>query len=517
MGNWNTGGGYGGSAGDFDDSYNAAMGYDGGGGNDNNDSSPAPVATPNYSYTRPDGIEVVDYSISASQNPLNTYNFSTGVPSPNLGGGGNDVARSVLSQSVVQPDPVSYPGASSIPAVNALTRSYSDIKGLVTDALSQMPSDILSGSASQTTAPSSTTGISGLASRARDAVLAPAQNPLNTISGAISSGIQSLKNFSLPAFGGEINLDALPGGGFGLQYFRQFNQGGEVSNDGPRVNGGIQSLGYYNAGGPAVSRDEETSDVAMEARKAYLPQSVLDNITMTDSGIMSTMEGLRESNPEAFAEMMRRNTEKEIERLNMLEYYDDEILAKSGDPVLDRYLIDEAVYRTAVAPGFERTNDMEPYVEGSVTGGVTTNARFLSPGYTPRSLVPGDEMSATNVLHETVHDILPRSREGILGAANKEEAAVIGLDLYKAFKAGNKEGFNNALNYLSSNNVGVVLADPFAFDDMRENLTGTIEYLYEQSGNPMNAEQKQALDSEVYSILKKGAQEQFRMQYEGRR
>lgn len=595
-----------------------------------------PTGDGGISYVNQAGIPVTDYS----------RQFQGMANQINRGGGSDPV---ISQQDVINgynlpaQTSFSYPQAASI----SQPRSYSDVRGLVSDALVARP-DLA------TPANTSVTGIAGLASRAREQGTTrtlgkpvfdePTRSGgMTPIMDTIRSGYEALKG-GVNALGGQINLQSLPGGGFGINYLRQFGKGGEATNDGPRVNvnasgdaryeddfiarrsenydvsisnlpviddvtfalqggygkttidpkflpeefrrdfvfqnrkvggdlqylddegrgisiggtrysgtnmepmaegrmsaqypvgGGIVSLraskpldrgqkpNYFiefsknfKDGGEAQSMDRETSDVAMQSREAYLPQSFFGNVTSTDSGIMSTMEGLRESDPEAFAEMMRRNTEKEIERLNMLQFDDDEILAKSGDPVLDRYLIDEAVYRTVVAPGFERTNDMEPYRTQSVTGGVTTNERLLSPGYTPRSMVPGDEMSATNVLHETAHDILPRSREGMFGAANTEEAAVIGLDLYKAFKAGDREGFDNALGYLSSNDVGVYLADPFKFDDMRQNLTSTIEYMYEQSGNPMSSEQKQALDSEVYSILKKGAQEQFRMQYEGRR
>lgn len=456
MGNWNTGGGYGGSAGDFDDSYNAAMGYGGGGGNDNNDSSPAPVATPNYSYTRPDGIEVVDYSISAAQNPRNTYNFSTGLPSPSLGGGGSDVARSVLSQSVVQPDPVSYPGASSIPAVNALTRSYSDIKGLVTDALSKMPTDILSGIVPGVQEQSSVTGITGLASRARQQALEPAKSPLSTISGALGAvgeGIQSLRDISIPAFGGDLGLD-LNRKGATLTYTRQFNKGGEaVAQD------------YVFE--PRVTDPRRPSDIPLAERQAYA-----DLDKMAETGFRSYLgykadredyqQGLRNliANDPMGPQLQARNEDAMLDYLDYMQFYAPDTADVFPS---DRLAREAAIYKGKIPYGFE--DDAVLYGRRTPSGIAVTHGAHVQKGFEdPEIFLAGRRSTGPNTpYHEGYHDISTPQYAPSYRIPGEEEG-VRAIDYYRAIALGNEDMLTETVR-----NMGFDPTSPEGRRQVREN------------------------------------------------
>ena len=277
--------------------------------------------------------------------------------------------------------------------------------------------------------------------------------------------------------------------------------------------------GLFNQGG-------EVEALQAQARSAYLPESFFQRAKMSDRGIMSTMEGLRAADPEAFDEMMRRNTEAEINRLNRLQFEEDQMLQGSPTPVIDKFLIDQAVYQTAVPPGFEDLSDMEPD-RPNITGGVAVSGRSGFFDLTPRTMVPG-QFTDQAILHETVHRLMPNEDYSTFNPTLRkiagEEASVTGLDIYKAFKEGDMDEFKARIEYLSSPSVDAFIALPGAREKLTENLLNTMIKLRSQSGQPYTVEETSALKEDIFNVLGIAADEQMsiaqeraRKQYERER
>lgn len=232
--------------------------------------------------------------------------------------------------------------------------------------------------------------------------------------------------------------------------------------------------------------------VASLARDIYMPEGAISNLMTTDDSIRSDMESLRRSNPEAFRAMMDRNTEANIQRLNRLQFEQDEMVQGSPIPNVDRYLADQAVYSTQIPPGFE---DVQTLERGRGTGGVNIPSR--PTGLTERTFVTGNPSDMV-MLHEAAHAALPN--EGAMkallsGASGREEAAVTGLDLYRAFKSDNPEEFTSSINYLADQ--GVNMFYPPDLMRLKDNIVQNIATLSDQAGAPMSAERVQQLDADV--------------------
>jgi len=251
--------------------------------------------------------------------------------------------------------------------------------------------------------------------------------------------------------------------------------------------------------------------IASLAREVYMPSGVMGGIMQTDESIRSGMADLRQRDPAAFQAMMDANTEANIARLNRLQFEQDDVVAGSPMPAVDRYLADEAVYRTQVPPGFENSQYLET---DRTTGGVNIPSR--PTGLTERTFVVPNAPDSF-YLHEAAHSVLPE--EGMLealtaGSAGREEAAVTGMDLYRAVKTGNPEELTSSVNYLARQ--GVNMFHPGELANLRTNIVERLVILSDQAGSPMSAEQVQALNEDVTSAVKQGHREAMRLYEQAR-
>ena len=232
--------------------------------------------------------------------------------------------------------------------------------------------------------------------------------------------------------------------------------------------------------------------VASLARDIYMPEGAIANLMTTDDSIRSDMEALRESNPEAFRAMMDRNTEANIQRLNRLQFEQDEMVEGSPLPAVDRYLAEQAVYSTQIPPGFE---DVEYLERGRNTAGVNIPSR--PTGLTERTFVTGNPADQV-LLHEAAHSEIPNqgSFDALMaGVEGREEAAVTGMDLYRAFKSDNPDEFTSSINYLAEQ--GVNMFYPPDLMRLKDNIVKNIVFLSEKSGNPISSDKVAALESDV--------------------
>ena len=246
--------------------------------------------------------------------------------------------------------------------------------------------------------------------------------------------------------------------------------------------------------------------IASLAREIYMPSGTMSGIMQTDESIQSGMEDLRQQDPAAFQAMMDANTEANIARLNRLQFEQDDVVAGSPMPAVDRYLAEEAVYRTQVPPGFENSQYLE---KDRTTGGVNIPAR--PTGLTERTFVVPNAPDSF-YLHEAAHSVLPK--EGMMesltaGASGREEAGVTGMDMYRAIKTGNPEELTSTVNYLARQ--GVNMFNPGDLIDLRNNIVERMMILSDQAGSPMSMEQVQALNEDVTMAVKAGRQEAMRL------
>lgn len=246
--------------------------------------------------------------------------------------------------------------------------------------------------------------------------------------------------------------------------------------------------------------------IASLAREIYMPSGMMSGIMQTDESIQSGMEDLRQQDPAAFQAMMDANTEANIARLNRLQFEQDDVVAGSPMPAVDRYLAEEAVYRTQVPPGFENSQYLE---KDRTTGGVNIPAR--PTGLTERTFVVPNAPDSF-YLHEAAHSVLPE--EGMMesltaGASGREEAGVTGMDMYRAIKTGNSEELTSTVNYLARQ--GVNMFNPGDLIDLRNNIVERMMILSDQAGSPMSMEQVQALNEDVTMAVKAGRQEAMRL------
>ena len=464
---------------------------------------------PNYTYTRPDGIQVTDFSkpFSGIAN-IRTRNI--------FGGGGNEPPALDLIRSTTPVMSAPYSADLFFPADPEAFKSYDSISDQVRDVLLNTPG-LVTETGPVAEEPTfnfqDTSGVMGLARKAREAITNVPGRAEQVISGLgdaanfLSEGVD-LGDFA----GGKLSFDP----GFNLseltsgvkQMFTPTIQYTRTVNP-----------GLFNQGG-------EVEALQAQARSAYLPESFFQRAKMSDRGIMSTMEGLRAADPEAFDEMMRRNTEAEINSLNRLQFEEDQMLQGSPTPVIDKFLIDQAVYQTAVPPGFEDLSDMEPD-RPNITGGVAVSGRSGFFDLTPRTMVPG-QFTDQAILHETVHRLMPNEDYSTFNPTLRkiagEEASVTGLDIYKAFKEGDMDEFKARIEYLSSPSVDAFIALPGAREKLTENLLNTMIKLRSQSGQPYTVEETSALKEDIFNVLGIAADEQMsiaqeraRKQYERER
>jgi len=461
-------------------------------------------AGPNYTYTRPDGMQVTDFSRPFTTGVTNARNL--------FGGGGGRVQPPALdlirSTTPVMSVPYVFSGEKSTQYPVSPT-SYDSISDQVRDVLLNTPG-LVTETGPVAEEPTfnfqDTTGIMGLARKAREAITNVPGRAEQVISGLgdtanfLSEGVD-LGNFAggKLSFDPNINLNSLSSGVRGL-----------MSGLTPTIQyTKTMDTGLFNKGG-------EVEAVQAQARSAYLPETFFQRAKMSDSGIMSTMEGLEAAYPEAFDEMMRRNTEAEINRLNRLQFEEDEMLQGSPTPVIDKFLIDEAVYQTAVPPGFEDLSDMEPDSPNR-TGGVAVSGRSRFFDLTPRTMVPG-QFEDQSILHETVHKLMPNEDYSTLNPMlrniAREEASVTGLDMYKAFKEGDMDEFKARIEYLSSPSVDAFIALPGAREKLTENLLSTMMKLRSQAGQPYTTEETSALKKDIFNVMSVAAKEQINIAQE---
>ena len=481
---------------------------------------------PNYTYTRPDGIQVTDFSRPFSgmantrtRDMANTRTRGIANTRNIFGGGGNEPPALDLIRSTipVMSAPYSaglvFPEERSTQTVGA--KSYDSISDQVRDVLLNTPG-LVTETGPVAEEPTfnfqDTSGIMGLARKAREAITNVPGRAEQVI-----SGLGDVANFLSEG----VDLGDFAGGTL------SFDPGTNLSD----LTSGVKQMftptfsytrtvpGLFNQGG-------EVEALQAQARSAYLPESFFQRAKMSDRGIMSTMEGLKAANPEAFDEMMRRNTEAEINRLNRLQFEEDQMLQGSPTPVIDKFLIDQAVYQTAVPPGFENLSDMEPD-RPNITGGVAVSGRSGFFDLTPRTMVPG-QFTDQAILHETVHRLMPNEDYSTFNPTLRkiagEEASVTGLDIYKAFKEGDMDKFKARIEYLSSPSVDAFIALPGAREKLTENLLNTMIKLRSQSGQPYTVEETSALEEDIFNVLGIAAKEQLsiaqeraRKQYERER
>ena len=481
---------------------------------------------PNYTYTRPDGIQVTDFSRPFSgmantrtRDMANTRTRGIANTRNIFGGGGNEPPALDLIRSTipVMSAPYSaglvFPEERSTQTVGA--KSYDSISDQVRDVLLNTPG-LVTETGPVAEEPTfnfqDTSGIMGLARKAREAITNVPGRAEQVI-----SGLGDVANFLSEG----VDLGDFAGGTL------SFDPGTNLSD----LTSGVKQMftptfsytrtvpGLFNQGG-------EVEALQAQARSAYLPESFFQRAKMSDRGIMSTMEGLKAANPEAFDEMMRRNTEAEINRLNRLQFEEDQMLQGSPTPVIDKFLIDQAVYQTAVPPGFENLSDMEPD-RPNITGGVAVSGRSGFFDLTPRTMVPG-KFTDQAILHETVHRLMPNEDYSTFNPTLRkiagEEASVTGLDIYKAFKEGDMDKFKARIEYLSSPSVDAFIALPGVREKLTENLLNTMIKLRSQSGQPYTVEETSALEEDIFNVLGIAAKEQLsiaqeraRKQYERER
>lgn len=245
------------------------------------------------------------------------------------------------------------------------------------------------------------------------------------------------------------------------------------------------------------------------AREIYIPDGAIANLLQSDENISQGLQELREQSPQAFQEMMDRNTQANIDRLNRLQFDTEQVYEGSPIPGVDEYLTNEAVYSTQVAPGFENIDYIEKN-DNAVTEGINVPQR--GSRLTERTLVPGvsgeGDLNRT-ILHETAHTTLPQegAMDRVFQASEmSEEAGVSGMDLYRAVKRGDMEEMHSRLAYLGRN--GVYPSNPLQLRGLRDNIVNKIMYFSKQSGVPVDREE---LEEDVYNALKLAGREQNRM------
>lgn len=261
---------------------------------------------------------------------------------------------------------------------------------------------------------------------------------------------------------------------------------------------------YYEDGGPV-----DYQGISSMARDLYMPQGVLDNLMQSDENIREGLQQLREESPQAFQEMMDRNTQANIDRLNRLQFESEQVYEGSPIPGVDAYLTDQAVYNTQVAPGFESQGFIEKRGK-AVTEGINMPGR--GSRFTERTLVPGiDDVGNRDMvmLHEASHNLIPQ--EGAIEAfmtpaEMSEEAGVSGMDLYRAVKRGDMNEIVSRLAYLDRQ--GVYPMNPLQIKGLRDNIVSRIAYFAEQGGVPVDIP---ALQEDVYDSLKKAGRVQDQM------
>ena len=255
---------------------------------------------------------------------------------------------------------------------------------------------------------------------------------------------------------------------------------------------------YYQDGGPV-----EYEGIASLARDLYMPQGVVDTLMQSDDSIREGLQGLREQSPQAFQEMMDRNTEANIDRLNRLQFESEQVYEGSPIPGVDAYLTDQAVYNTQVAPGFESQGFIEKRGK-AVTEGINMPGR--GSRFTERTLIPGvDEVGNRDMvmLHEASHNLIPQ--EGFLdtlmtSAEMSEEAGVSGMDLYRAVKRGDMDEVMSRLAYLDRQ--GVYPMHPLQRPKLRDNIVSRIAYFADQGGVSVDIP---SLQEDVNNALKQAA------------
>jgi len=251
--------------------------------------------------------------------------------------------------------------------------------------------------------------------------------------------------------------------------------------------------------------------IASLARDIYMPEGAIANLTTTDDSIRRDMQSLRQQDPAAFQQMMDANTEANIARLNRLQFEGDEIVAASPIPEVDRMLVEEAAYRTQIPPGFENVDTLE---RGMGTMGVNIPSR--PTGLTERTFVTGNPADSV-MMHETAHAMIPNqgAMEYLLsGASGREEGAVTGMDLYRAFKSDDADEFTSSINYLAKQ--GVNMFYPPDLMRLKDNIVQNMASLAEQAGAPMSAERVQALDEDVARTVTAAGRKAQRLYFESR-
>lgn len=251
--------------------------------------------------------------------------------------------------------------------------------------------------------------------------------------------------------------------------------------------------------------------IASLARDIYMPEGAIANLMTTDDSIRRDMQSLRQQDPVAFQQMMDANTEANIARLNRLQFEGDEIVAASPIPEVDRMLVEEAAYRTQIPPGFENVSTLE---QGRGTAGVNIPSR--PTGLTERTFVTGNPEDFV-MMHETAHALIPNQgpMESLFsGAEGREEAAVTGMDLYRAFKSDNADEFTSSINYLAKQGVNMFYTPDLM--RLKDNIVQNIASLADQAGNPLSAERVQSLDEDVTRTVSAARRKAERLYFESR-
>ena len=442
-----------------------------------------PTGDGGISYVNQAGIPVTDYSVQHRGMANQTY-----------GGDSSPVANPLDVNSGVTS--AAYPGAASIPSA---PRSYSDVRGLVNDALVANPEMIgpdLTGVAEQ----SSVTGIAGLASRARDVSrnIQPGGtslfgNPsrsigMQPIGPSIMSGLRSgleAVNRGIDTLGGNVQFD-LGGDRIGITYARPFNKGGEaVSQD-------------YTFE-PRVTDPRRPSEIPLAEREAYA-----DLDKMAETGFRSYLgykadredyqQGLRNliANDPMGPALQSRNEDAMLDFLDYMQFY-----APDTDDVFpsDRLAREAAIYKGKVPYGFE--DDAVLYGRRTPKGIAVVHGAHVQKGFEePEIFYSGrNSLSPQTTYHEGYHDIaMPQYAPSY--RIPGEEEGVRAIDYYRAIALGNQDMLKNTVE-----NMGFDPTTPEGRLRVRENALAMMVGIPDEQYENFRPEDREAFIEEYASRI----------------
>jgi len=233
----------------------------------------------------------------------------------------------------------------------------------------------------------------------------------------------------------------------------------------------------------------------------------------------------REKNPEGFAQVQEKNTDRKIEALNRIQFETDEIINKSPEPLrkFDSYLIEQAPYFLQIAYGTE-DRDQVPLAKAGDFYSVPEDVMGLASHDRTRAYYPGkpEEFRDTTYLHETGHALYPYdlSRVGrSLASVAKtfglpyvpadepdDENAVTTLDLYRSLVNGNEAEIKQAVGYLMYQHREIpgtpLLTEEGSIDSLKESTVRYVSDIMDKSEkNKMSDKERKSLADDMERVF----------------